>query len=187
MTVAVSAKLKHLVPLSLEIECSSSLLSDNFVIGTGLMSGIGMALLATIVALLLYRHHRRIKEAQERLAKEFEDILNANGGKTAKLFTGKEIKKATGNFSKDRLLGVGSYGEVYRGILDDGTVVAIKCVKLGNTKGTDQTSQKAIDFNQAADDVNLAVYVQRTVEEERIMDVVGSMLKEKASTVMWRP
>lgn len=44
------------------------------------------------------------------------------------------------------------------------------------------TSQKAIDFNRATDDVNLAVYVQRMVEEERIMDVVDPMLKEQAST-----
>lgn len=43
------------------------------------------------------------------------------------------------------------------------------------------TSQKAIDFNRDADDVNLAVYVGRMVEEERIVDAVDPMLKEGAS------
>ncbi|TYI08049.1 hypothetical protein ES332_A10G269900v1 [Gossypium tomentosum] len=105
----------------------------------GLTAGLGTALVAVIIGILLYRRHRRIVEAQERLRKERETILNANnGGKAAKVFTGKEIKKATNNFLKDRILGAGGYGEVYKGILDDGTPVAVKCAKLGNTKGTDQ-------------------------------------------------
>lgn len=97
-----------------------------------------MALVAAVIGFLVYKRYQRIREAQERLAREREDILNAGGVKTAKLFSGKEIKRATNNFSRDRLLGVGGYGEVYKGVLDDGTVVAVKCAKLGNTKGTDQ-------------------------------------------------
>lgn len=105
----------------------------------GLTSGVAAALILAIIAILLYKRHRRIKEAQQRLAKEREGILNASGGgRAAKLFTGKEIKKATNDFSSDRLLGIGGYGEVYKGILQDGTVVAVKCAKLGNAKGTDQ-------------------------------------------------
>ncbi|RZB50473.1 Wall-associated receptor kinase-like 20, partial [Glycine soja] len=101
--------------------------------------GAGAALILAIIAFLLYKRHRRIKEAQARIAKEREGILNAsNGDRAAKLFNGKEIKKATNDFSCDRLLGVGGYGEVYKGILQDGTVVAVKCAKLGNPKGTDQ-------------------------------------------------
>ncbi|CAI9772980.1 unnamed protein product [Fraxinus pennsylvanica] len=38
------------------------------------------------------------------------------------------------------------------------------------------TSQKVVDFNREEDDVSLAAYVQRLVEEERIMDVVDPML-----------
>jgi serine/threonine protein kinase len=45
------------------------------------------------------------------------------------------------------------------------------------------TSQKAIDFNRPPDDVNLAVYMQRLVGEERIMDAVDPMLKEAANTL----
>ncbi|KAE8673763.1 Wall-associated receptor kinase-like 20 [Hibiscus syriacus] len=98
-----------------------------------------MALVVAIIGILLYKRHMRIVEAQEHLRKELEAILNSNNGdKAAKVFTGKEIKKATNNFSRDLILGAGGYGEIYKGILDDGTVVAVKCAKLGNTKGTDQ-------------------------------------------------
>ncbi|WJX38336.1 hypothetical protein P8452_26009 [Trifolium repens] len=113
--------------------------SNKTAIIAGTTCGVGAALILAIVAFLLYKRHKRILEAQQRLAKEREGILNASGGgKAAKLFTGKEIKKATNDFSADRLLGVGGYGEVYKGILSDGTNVAVKCAKLGNPKGTDQ-------------------------------------------------
>ena len=101
---------------------------------------MGAAVVVSIIAMLLYNRHRRAKEAQDRLTKEREAILNSGsgGGRAAKIFTGKEIKRATHNFSADRLLGVGGYGEVYKGVLEDGTAVAVKCAKLGNAKGTDQ-------------------------------------------------
>lgn len=108
---------------------------------TGLTSGIvAAAIIVAITTILIYKRHRRIKQEQERIARERENILNASGGggRAAKLFSGKQLKKATDDFSGDRLLGAGGYGEVYKGILQDGTVVAVKCAKLGNAKGTDQ-------------------------------------------------
>ncbi|RZR72675.1 hypothetical protein BHM03_00015743 [Ensete ventricosum] len=42
-----------------------------------------------------------------------------------------ELMKATDDFSAENLIGVGSYGSVYRGVLDDGkTLVAIKVLNL---------------------------------------------------------
>lgn len=101
---------------------------------------MGVILLAITVGIIIYTQKQRVKkEAQKNLIKEREQILSArNHGKSAKIFTGKEILRATSNFNKENLIGCGGFGEVYKGVLDDGTTTAIKRAKPGNTKGTDQ-------------------------------------------------
>lgn len=93
-----------------------------------------------MIGIVVYKQNERMKkEAKKNLIKEREEMLsNKNAGKSARIFTGKEIIRATNNFSKDNLIGTGGFGEVFKGILDDGTVTAIKRAKLGNTTGTDQ-------------------------------------------------
>ncbi|OWM81789.1 hypothetical protein CDL15_Pgr007827 [Punica granatum] len=106
----------------------------------GLTCSVVAALFTASIALIIRRHREGIKrEAQLSLSKMREDILNANSlGKPAKIFTGKNMIKATNNFSKENLLGAGGFGEVFKGVLDDGTVTAIKRAKVGNTRGIDQ-------------------------------------------------
>lgn len=88
----------------------------------------------------MYRQRRYMKNAARKtLVKEREEILNANrSGKAAKTFSGKDIKKATTDFARENLLGFGGFGEVFKGILDDGTEIAVKRAKPGNAKGTAQ-------------------------------------------------
>ncbi|XP_021620135.1 wall-associated receptor kinase-like 20 [Manihot esculenta] len=92
---------------------------------------------AAVMGVIFLRKSPRF--AQAKLAKEREDMLkSSNGGQTARMFQLKDIKKATNSFSKDRILGSGGFGEVYKGELQDGTVVAIKLAKVGNVKSTQQ-------------------------------------------------
>ncbi|KAK9141490.1 hypothetical protein Syun_010890 [Stephania yunnanensis] len=53
----------------------------------------------------------------------------------------KELSESTDGFNQERLVGSGSYGQVYRGVLRDGTVVAIKVLNL-------QTGNSTKSFNR---------------------------------------
>ncbi|KAI8568548.1 hypothetical protein RHMOL_Rhmol02G0209500 [Rhododendron molle] len=93
------------------------------------------ALLLLICMWWLSREVNRRKEAKLK-----EKFFKRNGGlllqqqlssdqgnlETTKLFTSKELEKATDNYNANRILGQGGQGTVYKGMLTDGRIVAIK-------------------------------------------------------------
>ncbi|KAK8342220.1 hypothetical protein V6Z12_A08G217700 [Gossypium hirsutum] len=52
-----------------------------------------------------------------------------------KTFTLVELEKATSNFSSKRILGEGGFGRVYRGVMEDGSEVAVKLLTRDNQNG----------------------------------------------------
>ncbi|KAF9680479.1 hypothetical protein SADUNF_Sadunf06G0125300 [Salix dunnii] len=53
----------------------------------------------------------------------------------AKTFSTSDIERATNSFDASRILGEGVFGRVYRGILEDGTKVAVKVLKRDDQQG----------------------------------------------------
>ncbi|XP_071686399.1 protein NSP-INTERACTING KINASE 2-like [Rutidosis leptorrhynchoides] len=67
-------------------------------------------------------------------------------------FQFRELQTATKNFTSKNILGKGGFGIVYKGLLSDGTVVAVKRLKDGNAVGGE------IQFQTEVEMISLAVH-----------------------------
>lgn len=81
-----------------------------------------------------------------------EDDLDLTRLGNLRNFTFKELQHATDSFSSKNILGVGGFGNVYRGKLGDGTLVAVK--RLKDLTGTTGESQ----FRTELEMISLAVH-----------------------------
>ncbi|KAK7829571.1 wall-associated receptor kinase-like 1 [Quercus suber] len=109
--------------------------SRNKIIIIGISTGIGLLFLF----IGGWWSYKVVKERKN--IKRKEKFFKRNGGlllqqqlsssdvtveKTTKLFNSKDLEKATDNFNVNRILGQGGQGTVYKGMLTDGKIVAIK-------------------------------------------------------------
>eukprot|EP01018_Ginkgo_biloba_P036725 Gb_25785 [translate_table: standard] len=69
-----------------------------------------------------------------------------------KRFSFRELQIATDNFSSKNILGKGGFGNVYKGCLQDGTLVAVKRLKDANAAGGE------IQFQTEVEMISLAVH-----------------------------
>ncbi|GMH30107.1 hypothetical protein Nepgr_031950 [Nepenthes gracilis] len=88
---------------------------------------VGTAIASTMVTLLILR---RNDKNQHRLSSKISIKIDG-----VKEFTYEELALATDYFNSSTQVGRGGYGEVYRGILSDNTVVAVKRAKEGSLQG----------------------------------------------------
>ncbi|KAF5766191.1 putative protein kinase RLK-Pelle-LRR-II family [Helianthus annuus] len=113
-------------------------------------SSLGCIVLIIFVLVLFWWRHRRNQEP-------FFDVKDKHHDQEVTLgnlrkFQFRELQVATHNFSHKNILGKGGYGHVYKGTLDDGTVVAVKRLKDGGAAGGERQFQTEVEM------ISLAVH-----------------------------
>ncbi|KAH1092149.1 hypothetical protein J1N35_019406 [Gossypium stocksii] len=108
----------------------------SIIIGCSTSIGTLFLLLATWSVYKLLKRKRKIMLKQKYFKRNggllLQRHLSSNEGNVEKikLFTSKEMETATDHYNENRILGQGGQGTVYKGMLIDGSIVAIKKSKM---------------------------------------------------------
>ncbi|CAH1452625.1 unnamed protein product [Lactuca virosa] len=103
--------------------------SNNTGMIIGIIAGVGSVCLIILV-FCLYLKRRRSEHGEE------EDIFGM--GPKINTYTYAELRTATADFSRSNKLGEGGFGPVYKGILNDGNIVAVKQLSVASHHGRSQ-------------------------------------------------
>ncbi|CAL4957997.1 unnamed protein product [Urochloa decumbens] len=117
-------------------------------IGTGIAAALLLLIILSALFLVITLHKRRKRKRSSSLAGLIRDdgtplaSLRKEFSMTASprthIFTYEELDEATDGFSDERELGVGGFGTVYKGIMRDGSAVAVKRLYKNSYKSVEQ-------------------------------------------------
>ncbi|PPS12300.1 hypothetical protein GOBAR_AA08334 [Gossypium barbadense] len=119
-----------------------------------LRQGCGTSIGAMFLLLGTWRMYKVFKRKKDTMLKKkyfkriggllLQQHLSSNRStvEKVKLFNSMEIEKATDYYNENRILGQGGQGTVYKGMLTDGSIVAIKKSKMVEGKNFDEKKVK---------------------------------------------
>ncbi|KAG6626166.1 hypothetical protein CIPAW_15G029200 [Carya illinoinensis] len=134
----------------------SCTLNLGFVNKIAIAGGVGfIVLLVSISWMYLIIKQRKIIKLRERFFRQNGGTLlcqqlssQENSVETAKIFSAEELKKATNNYDENLIIGQGGFGTVYKGLLSDDRVVAIKKSKLVDKSQIEQFINEVLVLSQ---------------------------------------
>ncbi|KAK1372428.1 Cysteine-rich receptor-like protein kinase 2 [Heracleum sosnowskyi] len=95
--------------------------------------GVGVISLLLLIILALLLWYRLLRK---RKASKSGDLLGVTKLQGPTIYKYNDLKSATRNFSEEYKIGEGGFGDIYKGIIEDGNIIAVK--KLVDAVGKDQ-------------------------------------------------
>ncbi|KAF7803141.1 protein NSP-INTERACTING KINASE 1-like [Senna tora] len=143
-----------LIPMSMNLNTTNDAIpssrpkSHKMAIAFGLSLGCLCLIVLGFGLVLWWRHKHNQQAFFDVKDRHHEEVYLGN----LKRFHFRELQVATNNFSSKNILGKGGFGNVYKGLLPDGTLVAVKRLKDGNAIGGE------IQFQTEVEMISLAVH-----------------------------
>ncbi|KAK3416082.1 hypothetical protein EUGRSUZ_H01649 [Eucalyptus grandis] len=143
-------------------------------------AGIGVGFLC--LSLFSYWLYSYLRKRRDRIVKQ--KLFEQNGGLLlqqkfapygrdgrAAIFSEEDLRRATDNYSESRFLGQGGFGTVYKGMLPDGTIVAVKKSKIINRDQTEHFINEVVVLSQ--------------VNHRNIVKLIGCCLETKLPLLVY--
>ncbi|XP_076895597.1 wall-associated receptor kinase 2-like [Bidens hawaiensis] len=136
-----------------------------------------VVILSAIMGILYGIRRRKLMKLREKFFEQNGGVLlqqkiNSQGSHAAMtLFSIAQLRRATNNYSQDNIIGRGAYGVVYKGVLYDKRVVAIK-------------KSKIVDGSQAEQFIN-EVLILTQVIHRHVVKLLGCCLEEEVPVLVY--
>ncbi|GJS59469.1 wall-associated receptor kinase-like protein 6 [Tanacetum coccineum] len=126
----------------------------------GVLLGVSISMVAVFLVAIICVFYKIIKKTEDK--RQRKRFFKRNGGLLLKQqeeadpslvdntihFTSSELEKATDNFNENRILGRGGQGTVYKGMLVDGRIVAVKKSKVVDESQLEQFINEVVILSQ---------------------------------------
>ncbi|XP_030964651.1 putative wall-associated receptor kinase-like 16 [Quercus lobata] len=169
-----------------------------------LLVGVGISFIVMLVCsswLYLMVKQRKLIKLRQRFFEQNGGLIlqqklskAENSTATAKIFTTEELKKATNNYDETLIIGRGGFGTVYKGLLPDNRIVAIKKSKTVNERQIEQFINEVVVLSQINHrnvvkllgcclETQIPLLVYEFIPNGTLFEYIHH--KNKASTVSW--
>ncbi|XP_057532109.1 putative wall-associated receptor kinase-like 11 isoform X2 [Amaranthus tricolor] len=153
-------------------------LVEKYGIVVAISSVVGASLATCGCCWGLWRLKTKRRREEHKLRKKYfiekldeQGFSNRESTEKIKIFTLSELKRYTDNFNKNRVLGLGGQGTIYKGMLKDGKVIAVK-------------RSKSLDQNQWKPFINEIILLSQ-IKHRHVVKILGCCLEGNIPFVVY--